>query len=270
MIEIDGFLPEAKELAVRAGARLRELFNTPLVRERKADRSLVTNADRESDELLRSGLRKAFPSHAVLSEEAVLEGPVSDYVWLVDPLDGTKAFAEGRPGFCVMLGLLWKEMPVVGVVYEPLEDHLTWAAKGGGCFHSQGGEARRVRVSDRSDLSRMPVVTSTGLTPAMEEHLRKNFSGPLLEPINSVGVKIGYLVRQAADFYVNHHLVHMWDTCAPGVILEEAGGVMTLWDGTPLTYTVSGPSRHPGPTAASNGRRHPEFLKILSTFPSRP
>lgn len=258
------FLPVARGLALQAGRRIHELMKTELVRTRKADKSLVTNADHEANDILRNGLRKAFPTHSIVSEETPREGPASEYVWLIDPLDGTKAYARGEPGFSVMVGLLKDEKPVLGVVYDPLEGHLYEAAKGAGCFYSRAGEGRAgATVSERRDWGKMPVITSTGFPQDLREKMGGTLSGPWLPPINSVGIKVGYLVRRLADVYVNHHPVHFWDTCAPGVILAEAGGRMTQWDGSPLAYRLDGDHRHPGPTAATNGTRHEDLLEAL-------
>jgi 3'-phosphoadenosine 5'-phosphosulfate (PAPS) 3'-phosphatase len=110
----------------------------------------------------------------------------------------------------------------------------------------------------------MPVVVSTGFSAPLQERLQRAVPCPFLEPINSVGVKVGYLARQTADIYINHHPVNFWDTCGPLAILEEAGGVMTQWDGAPLAYELAGPHRHPAPTVASNGARHKELLALLN------
>jgi 3'(2'), 5'-bisphosphate nucleotidase len=110
----------------------------------------------------------------------------------------------------------------------------------------------------------MPVVTSTGFPEAEQIALGKVLPGPWLPAINSVGIKVGYLVRQLADIYINHHAVHYWDTCAPQVILEEAGGEMTFFNGKALHYPLlEGANRHASPTLATNGARHRETLRFL-------
>src|SRR5438477_3333712 len=92
------FLDIARTLAVQAAHRITELRRSPLMRMRKPDHSLVTNADHEADKIIRQGLRKAFHDHAILTEESGLDGsPGAEYVWVVDPVDGTKAYAAGIP-----------------------------------------------------------------------------------------------------------------------------------------------------------------------------
>lgn len=258
------FLGPARDLALAAGRRVLDLLKDPLVRSRKADHSLVTNADHAANDILRDGLRSRFPDHSLLSEESGLEGP-SDaaYRWLVDPLDGTRAYARGEPGFSVMLGLLYGGRPVLGVVYDPLGDRLYEASVGHGAFLTEGGRRSPLRVTERRAWREMPVITSTGFPAPLRERLAADPGLKFLDPINSVGIKVGYLVRGAADLYFNHHPVHYWDTAGPLAILEEAGGRMTQWDGSPLTYNEGGRHAHSQPTVATNGVRHADVVALV-------
>ncbi len=258
------FLDVARELATEAGGRLMELRLTTLHKERKADHSLVTNADHEADRIIRTGLRKAFPKHAVLTEESGLEGSAaSEYVWVVDPLDGTKAYVNGSAGFSVMIGLLKAGAPFAGVVFDPWEGHLYEAVRGGGTCHTFEGKQVQVHVSKRTKWPDMPVITSTGFPQPLQKKLQALFPGPWLPPVNSVGVKVGFIARQLVDIYINHHSVHYWDTVAPQIILEEAGGTFSFLTGKPLAYGLTGNYHHAGPTLATNGKRHEEALEIL-------
>lgn len=264
----ESFLATARDLAYEAGRRVMELLRLPLVAVRKPDHSLLTSADHASNEIILSGLRKSFPAHAVLSEETGWDGsPHADFVWVIDPLDGTRAYAKGIAGFSVMVGLLQAGKPFLGVVYDPVDQRLFEAVRGGGAFQWSCGRRGPVRVSHRTDWMAMPVITSTGFSSAMKRSVNGKIPVHFLSPLNSVGVKVGYLVRQAADLYLNHHPVHLWDTLAPLVVLEEAGGRMTHWDGTPLTYPLDGSWIHPQPTLASNGTRHEELVTLLKGLP---
>ncbi len=282
----DELLATARRLIGQAADRLTAMAKQPLTRERKHDASLVTNADHEIDRLIRDGLRAAFPDHAILTEESGLHrapervvslprqataiAPESPFVWAVDPLDGTKAYAKGIPGFSVMIGLLKDGEPYLGLVADPLEGYYYEAIRGGGCFLTdRQGARRQLHVSDRKEWSRMPLVTSTGFPESAAEAVRARLASPLVEPINSVGIKVGLVVRQIADIYLNHHLVSYWDTCAPQVILEEAGGRFTMIDGTSLSYDLTGPHVHSLPTLATNGTRHDELVKLLAPLADR-
>jgi 3'-phosphoadenosine 5'-phosphosulfate (PAPS) 3'-phosphatase len=262
---VSEFVEVARELAVRAGHRLMELRQTELVKTRKPDRSLVTNADHEADQIIRSGLRARFPQHAILTEESGIDGPrEAEYVWVVDPMDGTKAYVRGTSGFSVMIGLLKQGKPYAGVVMDPWEGHLYDAEHGAGSFHTLNGRRERVTVSSRRQWREMPLVTSTGFPDSMASAIKALVPCPWLPAINSVGIKVGLLVRQVADLYVNHHAVHYWDTVAPQIILEEAGGIFTFSEGQPLIYDLRGEFQHEGPTLASNGQRHEEFIQKIA------
>ena len=254
----------ARQLAQAAADEVLKLLHQPIHQERKKDKSLVTEADFRADQIIRDGLMKAFPAHAVLTEETGLSGPEgAEYVWLIDPLDGTKAFAKGIPGFSVMVGLLKSGRPELGVVVDPLEGRVYEAVRGQGATHTEKGVRTRLEVSDRSDWSDLRVVVSTGFPDKNRAELVKTLTGPWLPPINSVGIKAGLVVRREADVYLSHHPVHYWDTCAPQIILEEAGGVFSKRDGSELVYDLTEGFAHKGLPLASNGRKHAEIISLL-------
>ncbi len=259
------FLQTARQLAAQASAVIVQHLRLPIEKKYKQDDSPVTHADLQSDAILREGLLRAFPHHGLLSEETGLAGSSdAEYVWVIDPLDGTKAFAKKIPGFCVMVGLLKRGQPYLGVVHDPWEGRVYEAIRGQGAYHTgPEGRRRRLQVSSRKHLNEMPLVISTGFPPEALEKIRQRLSGPLVDPINSVGIKVGLLVRQEGDLYLNHHGVHYWDTCAPLVILEEAGGKITALNGAVLRYDLSRGFDHGHASLASNGYLHDEVLKIL-------
>ncbi|MCB1214476.1 MAG: 3'(2'),5'-bisphosphate nucleotidase CysQ [Deltaproteobacteria bacterium] len=256
-------LKTATELALEAGALVMDYLKEPIKKTFKEDKSPVTEADLASDHLIRQGLLRAFPDHGFLTEEDGLSGNQSSpYIWVVDPLDGTKAFAAGVPGFCVMIGLLKEKQPYLGVVYDPLEDHLYTAIKGQGTFHRHQKKEARLFVSKRRNFTKMPLIISTGFPPQALQNLLDALGSPLVDPINSMGIKTGLLMRQVGDLYLNHHPVHYWDTCAPKILLEEAGGVMTHLDASGLSYPLGEETSHRWPTFSSNGQRHQEVLDL--------
>lgn len=287
---LDHYLPVAKKLALEAGHLVLSYLDPKIKKEKKPDQSVVTKADLEADKLITSNLHKAFPDHGILSEEGGFIGNKnSKWIWVIDPLDGTRAFAEAKPGFCVMIGLLHDKKPTLGVVYDPLEKRLYFATKGHGAFlnHSpsslslpleegrpvlsmskgtqgEGEPSHKLTVSSRSNLSIMPLVISTGFPTDDLQKIQKNLTGPILKPINSVGIKVGFLVRKEADIYVNHHEVQYWDTVAPQIILEEAGGKFTKLDGSELNYDLKNKSfSHESKTLATNGRKHDEIVNFV-------
>lgn len=256
-------LEVASQLAHDAGGIIRSFQGKTIKKEKKSDHSPVTEADLQSDQLIREGLEKAFPEIGILTEETGFQsGTQEGLLWVVDPLDGTKAFVRGIPGYCVMIGLLKDQEPYLGVVVDPLDDHAYQAIRGQGAFHIHEGKRERVQVSSRSQFKEMPLIISTGFPEKKLEKALNLLGSPLVEPINSVGIKVGWMTRQIGDIYLNHHGVHYWDTCAPKIILEEAGGVFTHLDGAPLVYDLSKGFSHDTPTLASNGTRHSDLVEI--------
>lgn len=258
------FLSTAKSLALKASEEILKLLENSLPHTKKADNSIVTEADLRSDQIILEGLQKEFSTHGFLTEETGLVGDQnSEFIWVVDPLDGTKAYAKGIPGFSVMIGLLKEGKPYLGVVADPLEGHLYEAIRGEGAFHTLKGKREKLQVSNRNDFKEMPMVISTGFPKDKLEIIQKKLGGEIVPPINSVGIKVGLIVRQIGDIYINHHPVSYWDTCAPQIILEEAGGKFAKLNGDELEYQLNSPFAGEGLTLGTNGKRDQELIEIL-------
>jgi 3'-phosphoadenosine 5'-phosphosulfate (PAPS) 3'-phosphatase len=253
-------LEVAAALAQTAGAAIERIRLEGFSAERKADRSLVTRADLAAEALIRRGLIDAFPGDGLLSEESAgIIATTSGRTWVVDPLDGTHAYVHGQPGYAVQIGLLDGGLPVLGVVYEPLFGRLYQAIRGRGAWLSTPEDAtpRRLSVSSRALRSEMALITSTSMKGDERERLRSGLGLADAGGLRSVGCKVGTLVRQVADVYVSEHPVHLWDSLAPLVVLQEAGGAMTLADGSAMLYDLAPEHRyHPGPFLASNDTAH--------------
>ncbi|MCB9788305.1 MAG: 3'(2'),5'-bisphosphate nucleotidase CysQ [Deltaproteobacteria bacterium] len=260
----------ATRLARAAGAAIERIRQEGFQAHRKADRSLVTRADLAAEALLREGLSEAFPDDGLLSEEtAGLVASASGRTWVVDPLDGTHAYVHGQAGYAVQVGLVDRGEPVLGVVYEPLFSRLYRASRGAGAWLESPDDDAPVRlhVSERRERARMPLVTSTSMDADERAALIRGLGLADAGGSRSVGCKVGYLVRQQADVYVSEHPVHLWDSLAPLVVLLEAGGAMSLADGTPLAYDLSPEGRlHPGPFVASNGTDHEALCDEVRTL----
>ena len=202
------FLSTAASLAELASVKILELHSNFSV-QAKSDRSPVTEADFASDRIIREGLKQAFPDHAILTEESGLEGDANaEWIWVIDPLDGTKAYVKKIPGFSIMIGLLHREEPYLGVVKDPILGYRYEAIRDRGAYLVENHQRKKLKVSSRHDFSEMPWVVSTGFPQEKLDLLQKKFHFPLLAPINSVGIKVGLLVREQGDVYLNHHSVH--------------------------------------------------------------
>ncbi len=239
----DRELKVALELARQAGAAILELYQGPLEITQKNDfdhREPVTQADRVANELIVRALRKEFPDDGILAEESLDSAHRLDKrrVWMIDPLDGTNGFIDGNGDFAVQIGLACDGECVLGVVYQPLAGLLYHATRGQGAWILRPNmEPERARVSDRQELSSMRLAASRShRSPRMDKVIEAfNVKEEVLR--GSVGIKIGLIIEQKCDLYV--HLsprTKQWDTCAPEVILKEAGGCLTDLFGRPLRY----------------------------------
>lgn len=266
-------LKVALKLAREAGAAILDYYDSPLHIERKIDADEysepVTQADRAANELIVNGLRHEFPDDGILAEESVdTERRLTKRrVWMVDPLDGTNGFIARDGDFAVQIGLAVDGESVLGVVYQPLPDVLYRATTGSGAWIERAGfEVQRARVSDEKEIERMRLAASrTHRSPRMDTVVR---SLNLKEEVRrgSVGIKVGLIIEQQCDVYF--HLsprTKQWDTCAPEVILREAGGRFTDLFGKPLGYNHADVQNRNG-LVASNGAAHASIIGKLAPF----
>jgi 3'(2'), 5'-bisphosphate nucleotidase len=232
----------------------------------------VTQADRAVNELIVRALRAEFPDDGILAEESVdTDRRIGrERVWMIDPIDGTRGFIAGTGDFCVQIGLAVAGRAALGILYAPATDVLYWAARGHGSWvlrptSEADGEPRpeRLRVSDESDLARMRLAESRSHRgPKMDSVVRA--LGVRAEVrSHSVGIKVGLLVERQAELYIHMSpKTKQWDTCAPEVVLAEAGGVMTdLWGG-PLQYNTPDVLNRNG-LVASNGAAHARVIERM-------
>jgi histidinol phosphatase-like enzyme (inositol monophosphatase family) len=228
-IELRQLLDFAVHLAREAGEITRHYFNGSFVTERKADRSFVTNADREAEAYIRSAITKSFPSDGILGEEEGERIGTSGRRWIIDPIDGTYSFVHGVPLYAVLIGLEINDEPVLGAVHLPALNELVYAARGLGCFWN--GEP--ARVSTTSSLSEGLLLCTDFGTCA------HNGFGRAAEALETrVGARrtwgdaYGHILVATgrADIMLDP-VMNVWDCAALLPIIEEAGGSFTDWEG---------------------------------------
>ena len=202
----------------------------------KLDRSPVTDADEEAERLILGELAKAFPGVPVVAEEESAAGRVAkvgDRFFLVDPLDGTKEFLSRNGEFTVNIAEIVNGMPVAGVVYAPALERI-FTADAGGAF--EGARPIRARPAPKDGLIAMG--SRSHGDPATEEFL-KAFAVKKFLPIGS-SLKFCLLAAGEADIYARAGRTMEWDIAAGHAVLAAAGGSVTRWDGTALTYGKQG------------------------------
>jgi myo-inositol-1(or 4)-monophosphatase len=260
----DSFLPAMSAIAREAGALLMHYFHQHLKIEYKGEADLVTAADRAAEVMIRDQIRQLWPGHDVLGEEQGLSDQGSEYRWYVDPLDGTTNFAHGYPVFCVSLGLerLVPERRssgqpgerIAAVIYDPTRDELFSAEQGRGA--QLNGEA--IHVSKTATLRES--LLATGF-PSQKRHKNPNIFFYHQITLHTHGVRRAGsaaldLCNVACGRYDGFWEFNLnpWDTAAGVLIVEEAGGKVTRFDGSPFEIN----SRE---TVASNGVIHAAMLQ---------
>ena len=240
-----------------AGRLIMTYFERRIGYEYKGDVDLVTEADRASEKLIVERIRQHFPSHDIVGEEGTRKDTGSDYRWYVDPLDGTTNFAHGYPVFCVSLGVEGTDGIVAGVLYDPTRDELFAAEKGSGA--SLNG--RPIQVSNTKKLSES--LLATGF-PSHKRHKNPNihFYHQLtlrshgLRRAGSAALDLANVASGRYDGFWEFNL-NPWDTAAGVLLVTEAGGTVSRFDGSPWRIDSS-------ETLASNRILHNELMENFS------
>lgn len=259
-------------VAVNTAAKAGEWIKTKLGAHSKlatkmSSHDLVTEVDKGSEALIRNLIMTHFPHHSFLGEEGVEPGPEAaaealeahqhtEYLWIVDPIDGTTNFVHGFPFFSVSIALAYKGEVIVGVVYDPCRDELFVAEKGKGAYL----RGQKMGVSDEMRLS--DSLIGTGF-PADRSALPVNMIGlqaivPQVRNVRTAGSAALHLAYVAAGRLSGFWEIGLnaWDLAAGALLVQEAGGTITDTKGAPYSLSV----RH---VLASNGKIHEEFRGAL-------
>ena len=222
---------EQLEAAIEAGVKaikgILEIYNTDFSVEIKDDNSPVTMADKNADKVIRDYLHKKFPTYAFLTEESTddISRLDNDFVWIVDPVDGTKDFVAKDGGFTTNIALAYKHEAVVGVVVVPLTGEVYFAAKDLGAFYRKDGLTKRIHVNDKTE--NITVYKSVFHSKPNEDAVIEKHSDKItkIEKWGSalkacrIAQGLGELTYRLSDG------TKEWDTAASQVIVEQAGGV---------------------------------------------
>ena len=233
---------EQLEAAIEAGVKAIEgilkIYNSNFDVEIKEDDSPVTLADKNADKVIREHLHAKFPTYAFLTEESE-DDPSrlnNDYVWIVDPVDGTKDFVARDGGFTTNIALAYKHEAVVGVVVVPLTGEIYYAAKGLGAFYRKDGITTKIHVNDK--LENLTCYRSVFHSKQNEEDMIKKHSdkikiiekwGSALKPCR-IAQGLGEITYRLSDG------TKEWDTAASQVIVEQAGGIFLDTKGNRIMY----------------------------------
>ncbi|HEY9298840.1 MAG TPA: inositol monophosphatase family protein, partial [Phormidium sp.] len=235
--QLQTFLDIATEAALAAGAVLQSYFgNLESVEEKGRPGDLLTAADQAAEAVILEILQRHFPDHAILAEESGQLGEQENkYLWAIDPLDGTTNFAHQYPFFSSSIGLLIEGIPQVGAIFDPFHNELFRAAKGLGATRNR----RPIKVSQTAELSKSLLVTGFAYDRRQTNdnnyaefcHLTHLTQG--VRRSGSASLDLAHVACGRLDGYWERGL-SPWDITAGIVLLEEAGGKVTAYDGSPL------------------------------------
>ena len=241
-------------LAEKSGEVIRPYFGkADLAVELKGDQTLVTQADRQAEAVMRDLIRKRYPQHGILGEEFGLENLSAEFVWSLDPIDGTLSFARGCPLFGTLIGLLHGGAPILGAINHPVLNQL---CIGNNTETTING--RTVRLREVHHLSEAMLLTTD--LASVDNHPRKGFEELLrrIRLYRTWGDCYGYLLVASggADIMLDP-MMNPWDILPLIPVIQGANGVITTWSGTDASQGNS--------CVAANKTLHPQVLQILNS-----
>ncbi len=249
------------QITKEAGEIIKEGFGKNFSVEIKGSQTnLVTEIDKKSESLIIDFIKKEFPTHSVLAEESGTHGTSSEYLWVIDPLDGTTNFAHGFPMFAVSIGLQKNGETICGVVYDIMRDEIYTSEKGSGSFRN----GQKLIVSTNNDLQKSVLVTgfpyniAENPDHAFERFIASLKSARAVRRLGSAAIDFCYVASGVFDAFWEVHL-HPWDLCAGKLIVEEAGGVVTNFAGEKIDI-------YSKQILATNNFVHGSMVKLLNNY----
>ncbi|KAM7445964.1 Inositol monophosphatase 1 [Porites harrisoni] len=242
--EIQHCFDTAVRIARNAGEVVRVAFHKEKnIDTKSCGTDLVTETDKQVEELIIGSLKKEFPSHSFIGEETVSAGGscslTNNPTWIIDPIDGTTNFVHRFPYVAVCIGLAINKKVEIGVIYSCIRDELYTARRGSGAFRN----GKQIHCSGLTDISKALVITELGASRELAnmEVVNKNFRTVAEPPIRVHGIRmlgsaalnLCSIAEGSADLYYEFG-IHVWDIAAAGLIVEEAGGVLLDPSGGPI------------------------------------
>jgi len=241
-----------------AGEAIRPYFRVGLAADDKSDESPVTVADRKAEEILRAHLLAAFPEHGIIGEEFPPHNTGARHVWVIDPIDGTRAFITGRTTFCTLLGLLEDGVPVLGAIDQPVTGERWLGGRHmptrfAGRFGGKVGTRAGVTLAQAELSSTAPEM----FTDADMLRFKRLQAAAKRVYWGGDAYAYGLLALGQIDVVAECSL-KPWDWAALGPVVEAAGGVVTDWEGNPLRLGADGTC-----LASANAALHAQALASL-------
>lgn len=234
----------------------------------KKDNSPVTEADKCANNLIVEYIKENFDNHYYLAEESKDNKTRinKDYVWVIDPIDGTKEFVKKNGEFAVNIGMLHNDVPVLGIVIIPIKQKYYYAIKNQGAyvFDLITKETKRLLVSKNHNIKGSTLTISRSHSSKIEDYFIKENQITNLVRLGSA-YKVCNVAEGNADFYIRSAPLSEWDICAPLVIIEEANGMITDFNNQPLKFNKSEVKFSNG-IICSNKLMHNQILECLKNY----
>lgn len=256
MTDFSSLTLTAIHAALQAGEMLAKRFGGVLdICSKEGTHNFVSDADVAAETIIINQIRSQFPSHSILSEECgTMDG--SEILWIIDPIDGTLNFIRSVPLFAISIGVAVAGELVSGVIYLPIMRELFVAQKGRGAFLN----GTRLKVSGVESLDRSVLVSGAPYHSqqkkyrSVEQYAKMLSLGCPIRDLGSAAIDLAYVASGRYDGYWMPS-IKPWDVAAAKVLIEEAGGLFTKYDGAPYCDFVE------APIIASNGLLHPALLQ---------
>jgi 3'(2'), 5'-bisphosphate nucleotidase len=272
MHDLAELLAIARPIAWGAAEILLKYYESPQdlqITDKGSHEGEVTSADLAANEYILENLQQklgtkdfAYLSEETEDDESRLE---HDWVWMIDPMDGTSDFIKRTGEFAVHIGLAYQQRPILGLVAIPVAGKLFTAISGGGAhLELQDGSKTPLRVSNKIEIENMVAISSRSHRSEKLDYILKHLPKEGEIALGSIGGKLAAITEGRADYYVSisgHSAPKDWDYCAPEIILTEAGGKITHFDLTPLTYNNEDVFQWGG-IIASNRRCHADLCEL--------
>ena len=256
---LDGIM----DAMIKAGEKIREIYDTDFEVNKKDDNSPITKADLESNKILRTVLENT--GIPILSEEDVDDRSrlESEKVWIVDPLDGTQDFVNRTGEFTILVGLVENHVPVMGLVYLPIKKILYFAEKGMGAFCYDLNKWEKISVRNVDDVSKCLALVSRHHLSGKEKKILDHLGITNTLTIGST-LKVMEISSGRGDIYLTTtNKMSQWDTCASWCVISEAGGKMTDLLGNELVYNTDS-IKHENGLLVTNGFTHEIAVSKIS------
>ena len=273
-VDIDNLIEDLRIFSWEAADIL--LFYSKWIKGNNKDRDIIENnndeepvtlADLKVNELIIKRIKEKYlnTNWAILSEESVkikndYSDTNADWLWILDPLDGTRDFIQGTENYAMHLALNYKQKPILGVVLIPERDEL-WISYGDKLFcENREGLRKKINISNNSNLKDMSLVTSKNHRNKILKELIHKINFKKIIVMGSIGCKVASIIRGESDIYISLSLPGKsspkdWDFASPEAILRAAGGAITTVDNEELKYNTKN-FEHPGIIIASNNKNN--------------